>query len=538
MNRQSAKEFRRQAESLRQEGKLVDALRILDKLVSSVFSSVDDWYWTGSLLNEIGEFAKALGALQHCLDLDSNHHAANYELGRALYNLGDSQRAVQYIEKVAKQTHSASIWEGLASIAPGDPDCDGHHLRQIRETYASFVRAQEQPLLPALESSAKSTNNSTKGRRLRIGYVSAHWHHANYMKPVWPTVNSHNTEKYEILLFDDTRRLPKGLVANWDWLVNPEIVHHAMTGLSNREAAIFLRSLHIDVLVDLSAFSCPDRLGLFVHRPAHIQAAWFNMYATSGFSEIDFLIADPFVVRPGEEDHYVEKIVKLPISYLTFQTNHSAPEVALRREADDRESSLALQRPFHFGCLGTMYKMTSEVLDSWSAIMLGAPNSRLVIANRELKSVCNRDYFVDQLSRRGIAPSRLSFLPPANHFEFLKYYDQIDLALDTFPYNGGTTTMEAIWQGVPVLTFSGDRWASRTSQSLLAQTHLSELIMSDVQQYIQSGIRFATDPERRKYLAELRPTMRESLMATTVTQSHRLAEELEALYDAMMTARA
>jgi protein O-GlcNAc transferase len=432
------------------------------------------------------------------------------------------------------------LWKGLATIAPGDPDCDGGHLRRIRECYADIVRSEELPLLPRLSAEARASGSLSAGNRIRIGYVSAHWHQANYMKPVWPTLNAHHTERYDIVLFDDTKKLSEGTLADWGWLTNKNISHHSIANLNNRGAARLIQSLNIDVLVDLSAYSHPNRLGLFVHRPARIQSAWFNMYATSGFCEFDYLIGDGCVVLPEEERFYVEKIARLPISYLTVQTNHSAPEVAMRVAAQDNPTIQASEgkhnhaQAFHFGCLGTLYKITPKVLDAWSSILHGAPQSRLLVANRELRSICNRDYFVDQFSRRGVAPDRLSILPPATHFEFLRYYDQVDLALDTFPYNGGTTTMEAIWQGVPVLTFSGDRWAARTSQSLLAQTHLNGFVMSDVDQYIQWAIRYANDPAQRLELASLRKTMRSELSQSSVTRSEQLATELEKLFDAMI----
>ncbi len=184
-------------------------------------------------------------------------------------------------------------------------------------------------------------------------------------------------------------------------------------------------------------------------------------------------------------------------------------------------------QPFTFGSLVSQYKISPSVLDAWSEILNRSPESRLVLANRAIGTTCNRDYVAEQFLKRGVNSDRLRFLPPAPHFEFLKYYDQIDIALDSFPYNGGTTTTESIWQGVPVLTFDGDRWASRTSRTLLMNCHLSEFVASGVQEYINAAVRWATKPDTHKRLAELRRTMRPRLITSPVCQISSMVQAME-----------
>jgi protein O-GlcNAc transferase len=341
------------------------------------------------------------------------------------------------------------------------------------------------------------------------------------MKPVWPLINAHDNEHFRIHLLDDSPNSNP----DWNWLTNRGVDSHRVTDLSNRDLAKLIRKLEVDVLVDLSAYSKPERLGVYVHRPARIQTAWFNMYATSGFKEFDYIIGDDSVVLPGEESHYCERILRLPLSYLTFQTNHSAPQVAI-------ESDRTMDQ-FTFGCLGTQYKITPKVIEVWAKILSVADQSQLVLANRELKSPCNQTYLLDQFAAYGIASERIKILPPAKHYEFLKYYDQIDLALDTFPYNGGTTTMEALWQGVPVLTFTGDRWASRTSQSILAQSHIPQFVAKDCEEYKRSAILYATDRTLYDSLKPIRHSMREDLLNSSVCDSHKLTRAMESLFQSV-----
>ncbi len=508
-----AKQLRAEAKQKHQQGDILAALRSLDRILELDVANAQDWYMTGALLCEVGEFAQAIGAFENCLRLEPQHVEAQYDLGRSLYKLGQADCAMDLLEQAVKSTDLTEMWMGLATIAPGIPRLDHVAVKRIRCRYAELVRLAEAPLLEP-----KQVPRRQDDAKQRIGYLSAHWHDANYMKPVWPLINAHDSDQCEIHLFDDSPTSNP----NWEWLSNQSARIHSVTKLSNRQAAEAIQATEVDILVDLSAYSKPERMGVYVHRPAPIQAAWFNMYATSGFIEFDYIIGDRWVIRHEEQQYYSERMLQLPISYLTFRTNHAAPDVHI-------ELSRTIDQ-FSFGCLGTQYKITPQVLDAWAAILTEAKQSRIILANRELKSLCNRQYLLDQFQSRGIAPQRVTILPPASHYEFLKYYDLIDLALDTFPYNGGTTTMEAIWQGVPVLTFSGDRWASRTSASILRNSHLTQFVVDDCEAYIRLAIEFATNSNRLDSLREMRRAMRDSLVASPACDSLHLAHEMESLY--------
>ena len=509
-------QLRLDVERYRAANDVIGALKALDQLIDLDVADQNDWCVTGQLLSEIGEFAQAVGAFERCIHIEPDHVAARHDLGRVLYNLGSMDRAATLIEQVAVETGREDLWMGLATIAPGVPSYSHHRIRQIREKYARIVRERENPT--GQTSIAKSVQREGP---IRIGYLSAHWNNANYMKPVWPLINAHDQERFELHLFDDAA------VRNetWEWLRNSRSKQYWVSAMSNNELAESIRSLGIDILVDLSAYSKPKRLGLFVHRAAPVQMAWFNMYATSGFREIDFIIGDRYVMQNNEKRFYCERFLELPVSYLTFQTNHLAPDVS--------ESPFYRRGHFAFGCLGTLYKITPQVIETWATILIEASDSRLILANRDLRSQYNRQYIADKFAERGVSTDRIVFLPPASHFEFLKHYNEIDLALDTFPYNGGTTTMEALWQGVPVLTFCGDRWASRTSRTILESADLGEFVSDSRQSYIRLAVQHATNSDRQKSMKELRRSMRDRLLRSSVCDSHSLARGMERIFSSI-----
>jgi predicted O-linked N-acetylglucosamine transferase (SPINDLY family) len=338
------------------------------------------------------------------------------------------------------------------------------------------------------------------------------------MKPVWALLNGHDRQRFEIVLFADNT---DGTDLNW-FQPGPHDHVHLTGALDNAQMIQLIREQSLDILVDLNGYSVPARLPVLAARLAPVGVAWFNMYATSGLPGMDWIVGDEFVIRPEEEPYYSERVKRLPQSYLSFAVGHEAPAVAPQPCLNGHV--------FTFGSLVSQYKITPAVLDAWSEILQLAPEAGLLLANRTLASPSNREYLLGQFERRGARSNQIELLKPAEHFAFLKYYDRIDVALDAFPYNGGTTTTEAIWQGVPVLTFEGDRWASRTSTSLLRNCHLGEFVASGVDAYVAAAIRWATDSGSHQRLAELRRAMRPCLLDSAVCRTSSMVQAMEDWY--------
>jgi predicted O-linked N-acetylglucosamine transferase (SPINDLY family) len=272
------------------------------------------------------------------------------------------------------------------------------------------------------------------------------------------------------------------------------------------------------------------RLPMFMLRPAPVIIGWFNMYATTGMSCFDYLVGDGDVIPPEEEAFYSESVQRVTRSYLTFNVDYPVPPVA--------ELPCLDNSPFTFGCLGSQYKITSEVVEAWSRILTASPGSRLLLKNKRLKKESACEFLENLFRKLGVTRERLQFEGPEDHFEFLKAYDRVDVALDTFPYNGGTTTTEATWQGVPVITFAGDRWASRTSTSILRAGGLAEFVANDLEGYVSLASRLADSPEERPRLSYLRTNMRKQLMASSVCDTRTFAREMEEIYRTCWKSRA
>jgi protein O-GlcNAc transferase len=258
--------------------------------------------------------------------------------------------------------------------------------------------------------------------------------------------------------------------------------------------------------------------------------AWFGMYATSGMPSYDYLVGDEVVVTPEEERFYSEKIIRIPGSWLTFEITYPVPPLT--------PPPCSADRGITFGCVSPQYKITKDVICAWSTILQQVPNSSLLLKNSALGSSGNRRFVHDMFETCNISPERVCLEGPSDYYRYLQTYDQIDIILDTFPYNGGTTTVEAIWQGVPVVTFWGDRWVSRNSASILRAGGLAEFVSQSLVDYVSLAVRLGNSPDTPDRLQELRRNMRSRLLESPVCDTQSFARNMERVYERVARDRA
>jgi protein O-GlcNAc transferase len=501
----------RRAESHHEQGQLPAAVAAYRQAIAIDDSLTEAWWGLGCALGVQGEHAGAAQAFGRLVALSPDHGLALHNLGKELFDLGRIDSALEAFRKAAALLRPNIMpLSMIATAIPGSPRADNQAVLEARRAWAAACVPQavgnaKRPLAPGAD-------------RLRVGYVSAFFTNRNWMKPVWGLVNRHDRACFEIHLFSDA---PESRIEH-GYHKDPRDHFHDTSALSNADAAGLIADQRIDVLVDLNGYSRAGRLPLFALRPAPVQIAWFNAFATYGMDCFDFIIGDEHVIPAAEERFYSESVVRVPGCYLTFEVTYPVPDVA-------PPPSLT-RGPLTFGCLAPQYKITEQVIEAWTRILHGSPGSRLVLKNVVLRSPENRIFLQEAFGRLGVLPERLELEGPAEHYAFLEKYAAIDIALDTFPYNGGTTTMEALWQGVPVLTFAGDRWAARISASLLRSTGLSEFVTTDLEDYIRRAAELAQHPDTPRRLAELRRGMRERLSRAPVCDTTAFAAAMERIY--------
>lgn len=355
-----------------------------------------------------------------------------------------------------------------------------------------------------------------RGKKLRLGYVGGFFGDRNWMKMYAGVLNAHDRGRFEVNLIADGA-MP-GAEAGYRDHDDDRIWD--VTGVSNAELAGHVARAGIDVLVDLNGTSHMTRFALPLHRAAPVQVAWNGMYGTTGMDCLDALIGDAWTIPPEEERFCTEPVRRVSGTYLPFEVFYPTPPAA-------PPPCLAAGH-VTFGSLASAYKLTELTLATWAAVLRACPGSRLLLRNRALDHGSNRADLLARLAQQGIEAARVTLMGAAPHDEFLRTYDAIDIALDTFPYNGGTTTAEAIWQGVPLLTYGGDRWAGRTSRSILMAAGLGGDVAADPAGLVARAVALAADPAG---LAARRAGQRAAVAASPACDPAALCRELEAIYE-------
>jgi protein O-GlcNAc transferase len=473
---------------------------------------VEAWLGLGSAQTSMGEYAAAANSLRRAVELAPECGEAHHELGKALFDLGQVDEALAAFRRAAGLLSTPELPLGaIATIIPGSPTADNAAVREARRAWAVVAA----PSVPAAHPPARL---EPSGRPLRLGYVCAFFEDRNWMKPVWGLINNHDRTRFAVHLFSDA---PAARIRH-GYRPHPDDRFYDTTGLTNAEAARLIADQRIDILVDLNGYSRLAHLPLFALRPAPVIVAWFNTFAPTGMGCYDYLIGDEHVIPAREEEFYDERIIRVPGSYLTYEVTYPVPDVG---------PAPCLKRGgVTFGCLAPQYKITAAAVAAWGRILRECPGSRLVLKSRFLGSPENRRYALDLFARHDLPIESVELDGPAEHYTFLDKYNKIDIALDTFPYNGGTTTMESLWQGVPVLTFDGDRWVSRISASLMRTAGLPEYVAAGLDGYVERAIELACDKDLPARLAPLRHGMRDRLRQAPVCDCRAFARNMEREY--------
>jgi protein O-GlcNAc transferase len=503
-----------------------EALARYEQVIRDDPRSYEAWYGLGRTHMEAGRAAAAAKAFEECVALAPRFAFGVHDLGKSLFELGCIERAMTLLRRAADLGENEvrrHALENLAILVPGSPADDNRSILETRQAWGRLMvdGARIQPArqcgnLP-LESHAGP---------LRIGYLSSFFHRPNWMKPVWALINRHDRDRFQLHLFCDAP--PQQLEA--PYRPHPADRIHDIRRLSDEQAAVLIAEQKLDLLVDLNGYSAPQRLPLCLLRSAPRLVGWFNMYATSGLDCYDYLIGDEHVIPVAEEPFYTEQILRVPHCYLTFEVDYPVPDVG--------PLPALTGAPFTFGCLASQYKINEQVVVAWSEILKRCPGVRLLIRNKALGESAAQQQLRERFAAQGISVEHLLLEGPSTHFEFLDTYRRIDLALDVFPYSGGTTTMEALWQGVPVVSFNGDRWASRTSVSLLQAAGLGEFVGRSLREYVDLAVNWAADRETLARLAMVRSGLREQLRLSPVCDSTAFAQDMECLYQQIVNSSA
>jgi predicted O-linked N-acetylglucosamine transferase (SPINDLY family) len=470
---------------------------------------VDAYNNASAAARALGSMDEAVRLLQAAVAARPDYAVSHCNLGNLLKDIGRMDEAVRsYRRALELDPGDAVSHSNLAYAVSFLPGFDAHAI--LRENL-DWSRVHALPL-PAREY----RNDPDPGRRLRIGYVSPDFREHCQSLFTLPVFTRHDHSQFEIFCYakvptpDAITQRIASLADGW----------RDTRAQSDQEVADQVASDRIDILVDLTQHMSNGRPLLFARKPAPVQVAWLAYPGTTGLAAMDYRLTDPYLDPPGEhDDWYSETSIRLRDTYWCYDPLTAEPLPG---------SLPALRNGWiTFGSLNNFCKVNPAVLDLWARVLTAVPDSRLLLL---AQPGAHRQRVLERLAQDGVAPERVTFAPFQPRLDYLALHQQVDLGLDTFPYNGHTTSLDAYWMGVPVVTRVGETVVGRAGWSQLNNLGLPELAASSDEAFIQIATGLARDRPR---LAQLRAGLRARMEASPLMDSERFTRNLEAVYRKM-----
>ena len=498
------------AMSFKELGRLKDAISIMEEglsvmeeglhsediISSAIYSDL------GMLYSLDGQFANAKKSYQKALAIDPTHRQARFNYGLLLSRSGMLDESIEIFESLPFLDRNA--YEAFLYTAACHPE--KHRLLPIYldswvSKYAGHVGVSSQP------------HKKKNREKIRIGYVSPDFRNhpvAYFMKGAY---EQHDRSKFEIYSYYNGTDIDDYTA----YFREHSNVWKDVKTLTDQDLVDQICKDQIDILVDLSGHTSNNRLPVFVSKPAPIQVTYLGYLTTTGLPQMDYRIVDGYATP----DACTEELIELPDCFLCYQPIWS--DVSSSTHALSRNSYVT------FGSFHRLSKIHEHLIKVWSKILSEVPDSVLLMKTRYLDSIDLQTGLLDKFITNGIAPERIIFKGHSGSIlDHLSYYDEIDIMLDSFPYNGTTVTCESLWMGVPVVTLAGDLHLSRVGVTINTNAGLQDLIGNNEDEYVRIAVNLAKDQNR---LLELNQTLRDKFLNSKVCDSVRFTKNLEGIYE-------
>ncbi|HEX4055050.1 MAG TPA: tetratricopeptide repeat protein [Tepidisphaeraceae bacterium] len=462
----------------------------------------------GNVLRMLGRAEEAVDAFRGALALRPEFTEAWNNLGNALLNMARLDEALEAYRKAMElEPRDPLLHSNVIFTMNFHPAFDAPAI--LQET-RNWNQRHAKPLKHLIRPRA---NNRDPGRRLKVGYVSPDFREHVVGWNLLPLLRHHDRQQVEVFCYSSVKSpdaMTEQIRACCDqW--------REMIGLGDEPVAERIRQDAIDILIDLSLHTSSNRLRVFAMTPAPVQITYLAYCGTSGIDGMHYRFSDPHLDPPDVDlACYSEQTIRLPETYWCYAPGGKAPDISPLPA--DRNGYIT------FGCMNQFAKASPATVELWCEILKQVPGSRMLIhapPGKHLQTIGNH------LSRHEIASDRVQFVGSQPWDQYMASYHRIDIGLDPFPYNGGITTCDALWMGVPVVTLSGQTAVGRGGRSILTNVGLANLVALNPVEYVRLATELAGDPSR---LRELRRTMRDRLTASPLMDGPRFARNVEAAY--------
>jgi predicted O-linked N-acetylglucosamine transferase (SPINDLY family) len=491
--------------TLRLQGRTDEAIAAFQKALELNPTMAGGFSNLGNVLKENGRVDDAIAAYEQAIKLDPDMFEAYTNLGNSLKAAGELEAAIQlHRQAVERGPQFPKLYSNLIYSLYFHPD---YTQQQIHAEELEWADRHATPLKQYIRV---HDNDRNPDRKLRIGYVSPDFRtHCQAFFTV-PLLRNHDRQQFHITCYNSALRTD----AVSDELRKLSDQWRDIGGLFDHDAAEIVRNDKIDILIDLTLHMAGHRLLIFAEKPALVQVTWLGYPGSTGLDTIDYRITDPYLDPPGtDESVYTEKPYRLPDTFWCFDPLTDVPSV--------NELPASKNGCVTFGCLNNFAKANRGVLELWARVLRDVPGSRMIILAQRSRQ---RERTIETLEGLGVDRGRIQFEDPRPRIPYLELYQTIDISLDTFPYNGHTTSLDSLWMGVPVVSLVGNTPVARAGLTLLMNVGLKELAVNSPDEYVSAASALASDLKR---LTAIRQTLRTTMQASPLMDSARFARDFE-----------
>ncbi len=471
----------------------------------------------GVLFKKVHRYRDAVGCFERVLKLNPGSAQVLSNLGNCLKESGQIDTAIDTLEKaVASDPNLLGAHSNLLLALNYLEDKSPEEVAEAHKAWGKASNLGEHVRSRPYDFSRYQEQKGDLQRRIKLGFVSADLHRHSVAFFIEPLLEHLDRKRFELTCYYNNsvtdpvqERLQQ---ASEHWVAVESWNDDALADQIYKDA--------IDILIDLSGHSAHNRLPVFARRPAPVQMTWLGYPNTTGLAAIDYRISDDIADPPGSSEALCsEEILRVDGGFLCYQGNDELPEPV---------DTPALKNGYiTFGCCNNAVKISPAQVARWSEILKALPTARLLLKAPQFGDLHTREHFLSLFQKQGIDPGRLAFsgLVP-DYVDHMRFYETIDIALDTFPYNGTTTTFEGLWMGVPALTLAGDSHASRVGASILTRLGLEKCVAHSSEDLLECALGMSADLDA---LNQVRRKLRLDLKSLVIGDPERFTRNMESV---------
>jgi len=477
---------------------LANALRLDPSRLAAVEALYARMLWTEE------KYTEAIAAADRALVANPNYYLALVVRGRACAAQGRMQDVVDCLRRslaiVPEATIHSSLLFDITCLTDTTPEVLYEEARRWNALYAAPLASEIRP----------HNNSRDPERRLKLGYVSPDLYAHPIAKFMLPVFEHQDRSRFEVFTYSVGTKSDE--ITQW---IQSQVEHFVSFPADPQKLAERIRADEIDILVDLAGHTTGEAYLAFARKPAPIQVSWLGVLSTTGMSTMDYFLGDAQMPCPGTEHLFTEQVYRMPRTFCCYRPGTDA---------------LVSPGPYQergditFGCYNSPRKITREVVRLWSAILHLVSGSRLLIKYHLMEEEARQAPLLAWFAEEGIPAQRILFAGGSKSTDYFEEYRRIDIALDPFPYNGGSTTLDALWMGVPVVTLAGRSPLQRTGACLLTAAGLPDLVTYSPEQYVTTAVFVAQTVPK---IPDSRQNLRKALQASPLMDERGLVRATE-----------